>query len=60
MSVLDKQNKKYVRPTITVVEVNMENCISAMSTTINPVNSNGQLEIEDWQVGQDSNSDYTW
>lgn len=58
MKVLNK--KKYLSPTLAVFEVNIENCISAMSTTVNPANSNSQLEIEDWQIGKDSNSDFTW
>lgn len=59
---MDKFNKKkkYTPPMINVFQINFENSISAMSTTVNPGDANNQVELEDWSSGQDVSNDLAW
>ena len=51
--------KDYQCPKINIVDIEMEDCISAASATIVPTNVSNQVQ-EDWNTGTDETNNVPW
>ncbi|AQX05382.1 hypothetical protein BAX97_14740 [Elizabethkingia meningoseptica] len=51
--------KNYLPPQISIVEIEMEDCISAASAIVVPTNVSNQVQ-EDWTTGTDVTNDTPW
>ena len=55
----DPTKNDYQRPEINILDVEMEDSISAASATIVPTNTSSQVQ-EDWNTGTDETNNVPW
>lgn len=55
----EKQLAPYIKPSITCIYIEIEDCISSGSARIIPQNANDDIQDE-WNVEQDVNENFNW